>query len=65
MRKCREKKVKFFEDVEYTGKRQEHMQLAMNSLRAIVEVMPRGQVDKPAEHWREEVLRHMDTVCMD
>jgi aminoglycoside phosphotransferase (APT) family kinase protein len=64
-RKCRERGITFFEDVAYTGERQEHMQLAMNHLRAIVEIMPRGQVDKPVETWKEEMLRHMDAVCVD
>lgn len=65
VKKCREKGVRFFEEAEYRGKRQEHMQLAMNFLRAIVEVVPRGQVDKPVGAWREEMLRHMDAVYMD
>lgn len=60
-RRCREKGIRFFEDVEYRGKRQEHIQLAMNHFRAIVEVMPRGQADRPVETWREEILKHMDT----
>jgi aminoglycoside phosphotransferase (APT) family kinase protein len=65
VKKCQERGVTFFEDVKYRGKRQEHMQLAMNFLRAIVEVMPRGQVDKSVDGWREEMLRHMDAFCMD
>jgi hypothetical protein len=62
VRKCREKGFRFFEDVEYRGKRQEHMQLAMNFLKAIVEVVPKGQVNKPVDEWRKEMLRHMNAV---
>jgi hypothetical protein len=65
VRNCREKGFRFFEDVEYRGKKQEHMQLVMNFLRAIVEVMPRGQVNKPVDEWRKEMLRHMNVVCVD
>ena len=61
--KCRAKGTRFFENLEYQGKRQEHMQLAINRLRAIVEVMPKGQVDRPVEIWKEEMIRHMDAVC--
>jgi hypothetical protein len=64
-KKCRQRGVRFFEDVEYRGTRQEHMQLAMNRLRAIVELLPRGQIDRPVEMWREEMLGHMDAVCVD
>lgn len=63
-RKCGEKGIRFFEDVQYRGQRQEHMQLAMNRLRAIVEVMPRAQIDRLVVTWREEMLRHMDAVCV-
>ncbi len=55
VRKCREKGIRFLEDVEYRGKKQEHMQLAMKYLRAIVEFVSRGQVDKRVETWREEM----------
>ena len=55
VRKCHEKGFRFFEDVEYRGKMQEHIELAMNFLRAIVEVMPRGRVDKPVKAWKEEM----------
>lgn len=65
VRKCREKGFRFFEDVEHRGKRQEHMQLAMNFLKTIVEVMPRRQVNKPVDEWRKEMLRHMNAICVD
>ena len=41
------------------------MQLAMDFLKAIVEVMPRCQVNKPVDEWRKETLRHMNAVCVD
>jgi hypothetical protein len=61
-RKCHEKGVTSFKDVEYTEKWPEHMQFAMNFPRAIVEVMPRGEVEKPVDSSRESMLRYMDAT---
>jgi aminoglycoside phosphotransferase (APT) family kinase protein len=62
VKKCYERGIRFFEDVEYTGQKQKHVQLAMNFLRAIVEVVPRGTIDKPVEDWTREMLKHMEAL---
>ncbi|CAM6101954.1 unnamed protein product [Calypogeia fissa] len=62
---CKERGVTIFEDVEYTSNRQEHMQLGMNFLRAIVEVLPRDQVEKPVEAWKESMLVHVEAMSSD
>lgn len=28
-----------------------------------MEVMPKGEVDKPVDSWRDSMLKHMNAVC--
>ncbi|KAI9745285.1 MAG: hypothetical protein M1818_001565 [Claussenomyces sp. TS43310] len=63
--RVRESHGAFLEETRWSSPRQEHMQLAINFMRAIVQVLPRGQIDRPWEKWRESMLEHIDHVCAD
>lgn len=66
MRRCAEKGSPFEAMTRYATERQENMQLAMNYLRAIVEVLPRGEGDvKPWQDWRGRMLVCMEAVGAD
>ena len=48
------------------SKRQENMQLAMSYLRAIVEVLPRGQAEeRPWREWMRPMAECVDGVCVN
>ncbi|KAF5644106.1 hypothetical protein F52700_2674 [Fusarium sp. NRRL 52700] len=54
--RCKEKGCTLFEEAEYTSPLQESMQRAVDFLRAIVEVSPRGQRQELVEGWKDTVL---------
>ncbi|KAG9496504.1 hypothetical protein J7337_011280 [Fusarium musae] len=54
--RCKEKGCTLFEEAAYTSPMQESMQLAVDFLRAIVEVSPRGQRQELVQRWKNTVL---------
>lgn len=60
--RCTAREVSVLRDAEYTSEKQEHMQLAANFLRAIVEVAPRGQKRELQAAWKETLLQHVSAV---
>ncbi|KZP13366.1 hypothetical protein FIBSPDRAFT_869379 [Athelia psychrophila] len=58
-RRCSERGVAVVEDAVFSSEAQEHMHKAVNFLRAIVEVCPRGERQDKVEEWRGVVLEHM------
>ncbi|KAF5970892.1 hypothetical protein FCOIX_10115 [Fusarium coicis] len=54
--RCKEKGCTVWEDAEFTSTLQEHMQGAVDFLRAIVEVSPRGQRQDLVQGWKLKVL---------
>ncbi|KAL5605011.1 hypothetical protein FOVSG1_005158 [Fusarium oxysporum f. sp. vasinfectum] len=57
--RCKEKGCKLFEETEYTSPLQEDMQRAVDFLRAIVEVSPRGQRQELVQGWKDMVLENI------
>ncbi|KAF5597812.1 hypothetical protein FPCIR_3388 [Fusarium pseudocircinatum] len=58
-RRCKEEGCAMFEDAKYTLPLQESMQRAVDFLRAIVEVSPRGQRQELVQGWKETVLENI------
>ncbi|KAG4273123.1 hypothetical protein FPRO04_09960 [Fusarium proliferatum] len=58
-KRCKEKACSFFQDAQYTSTLQEHMQGAVDFLRAIVEVSPRGQRQDLVLGWKLKVLENI------
>ncbi|KAM5523845.1 hypothetical protein FOXYSP1_14188 [Fusarium oxysporum f. sp. phaseoli] len=57
--RCKEKGCKLFGETEYTSSLQEDMQRAVDFLRAIVEVSPRGQRQELVQGWKDMVLENI------
>ncbi|KAH7214326.1 hypothetical protein BKA60DRAFT_637813 [Fusarium oxysporum] len=57
--RSKEKGCKLFEETEYTSPLQEDMQRAVDFLRAIVEVSPRGQRQELVQGWKDMVLENI------
>ncbi|KAF5573625.1 hypothetical protein FPANT_12237 [Fusarium pseudoanthophilum] len=57
--RCKEKGCTVLEDVQFTSTLQEHMQGAVDFLRAIVEVSPRGQRQDLVQGWKLKVLENI------
>ncbi|KAF5261614.1 hypothetical protein FOXYS1_7688 [Fusarium oxysporum] len=57
--RCKEKGCKLFWETEYTSSLQEDMQRAVDFLRAIVEVSPRGQRQELVQGWKDMVLENI------
>ncbi|KAF5695594.1 hypothetical protein FDENT_219 [Fusarium denticulatum] len=57
--RCEEKGCALFGDTKYTSPLQESMQRAVDFLRAIVEVSPRGQRQELVQGWKETVLENI------
>lgn len=58
-KRCKEKACSFFQDAQYTSTLQEHMQGAVDFLRAIVEVSPRGERQDLVLGWKLKVLENI------
>ncbi|KAF5535206.1 hypothetical protein FPHYL_13252 [Fusarium phyllophilum] len=57
--RCKKKGSKLFEEMEYTSPLQESLQRAVDFLRAIVEVSPRGQRQELVQRWKDTVLENI------
>ncbi|KAF4503316.1 hypothetical protein FAGAP_470 [Fusarium agapanthi] len=57
--RCKDKGCRLFEETEYTSSRQESMQRAVDFLRAVVEVSPRGQRQELVQGWKDMVLENI------
>ncbi|SCO89976.1 uncharacterized protein FRV6_14104 [Fusarium oxysporum] len=57
--RCKEKGCKLFGETEYTSSLQEDMQRAVDFLRAIVELSPRGQRQELVQGWKDMVLENI------
>ncbi|KAG5809113.1 hypothetical protein H9Q74_000198 [Fusarium xylarioides] len=57
--RCKEKGCTFFEEMQYASPLQENMQRAVDFLRAIVEVSPRGQRQELVQGWKDTVLENI------
>ncbi|KLP17880.1 uncharacterized protein LW94_10746 [Fusarium fujikuroi] len=58
-KRCKEKGCTLFEETQYTSSLQEDMQRAVDFLRAIVEVSPRGQRQELVHGWKYTVLENI------
>jgi len=59
-RVAKEKGLTLLEDAEFSSPLQEAMQTAVNYIRAIVEVCPRGQAEDKVQEWRKVVEEAME-----
>ncbi|KAF5606678.1 uncharacterized protein FSUBG_5864 [Fusarium subglutinans] len=57
--RCKDKGCKLFEETWYNSSLQESMQRAVDFLRAIVEVSPRGQRQELVQGWKDVVLENI------
>ncbi|RFU35763.1 hypothetical protein B7463_g540, partial [Scytalidium lignicola] len=58
--RCKERNVEILEDAQYSSTLQEAMQTAANFLRAIVEVVPRGQKGDLVRSWKDILLKQLE-----
>ena len=57
LERCKARRISIPEDAAYSSSKQENMQTATTFLRAITEVVPRGEKTDLVEEWKEEMLR--------